>query len=109
MILKNTSAASVAWKQSGPSPETQETRRQLSWFLVVGVASVATDLIVYRILANLAGLPLDIAKGLSYWAGVVIGFFGNKWWTFRSTRRSWTEPVSYAALDRKSTRLNSSH
>jgi putative flippase GtrA len=67
-------------------------------FLVVGIASVATDWTVYRLLANMAGLPLDVAKGLSYWAGVVVGFFGNKWWTFRSTRRSWVEPFSYAAI-----------
>src|SRR5215471_16694432 len=98
MISKNTSAASATLKRSEQSPEVRENRRQLSRFLVVGVASVATDLAVYRLLVSMAGLPLDVAKGLSYWAGVVVGFFGNKWWTFRSSRRSWAEPFSYAAL-----------
>ncbi|MEX2187082.1 MAG: GtrA family protein [Pirellulales bacterium] len=75
----------------------RETRKQLLRFLVVGSTSVAVDFAAYRMLA--AGLPSrDIAKAVSYLAGVVVGFFGNKWWTFESARRSATEPISYLAL-----------
>lgn len=76
--------------------ERRETRKQLLRFLVVGSMSVAVDFAVYRVLA--VAMPPDVAKGVSYLAGVVVGFFGNKWWTFESSRRSAAEPLVYLAL-----------
>lgn len=83
--------AAPAWS------ERRETRKQLLRFLVVGGTSVAVDFVVYRWLAAVA-VPPDAAKGGSYLAGVVVGFFGNKWWTFESARRSAAEPLLYLAL-----------
>jgi putative flippase GtrA len=77
--------------------ERRETRKQLLRFLVVGTSSVAVDYAVYRLLAE-SPLSADAAKGVSYLAGVVVGYFGNKWWTFESSRRSAAEPVVYLAL-----------
>jgi putative flippase GtrA len=76
----------------------QATRRQVSRFAVVGGASVAVDLAVYWLLSSAAILPADAAKACSYAAGVVLGFCGNKWWTFGSRRRSASEPVVYIML-----------
>lgn len=74
-----------------------ETRRQLGRFLVIGGSSVAVDLAAYALL-TLAGLPPSISKGVSYASGMVVGFFGNKLWTFGSARRSLHEPFTYALL-----------
>jgi putative flippase GtrA len=75
----------------------RETNKQLRRFLVVGATSVAVDFAVYRLLLLVAWWP-DTAKAASYLAGVVVGFCGNKWWTFESARRSAAEPFTYLAL-----------
>jgi putative flippase GtrA len=78
--------------------EADETRKQLSRFLVVGLLSVVTDLTVYALLVSVAGWPVSASKGISYAAGVVIGFVLNKHWTFESSRESWREAASYLSL-----------
>jgi putative flippase GtrA len=98
MIWKTTSAGKVISAICGRLPSDAETRRQLGRFLVIGTSCVLVDLTVYQILAARFDMPLYAAKGISYLAGVVVGFVGNKWWTFRSTRRSTAEPISYLAL-----------
>ena len=79
-------------------PGVSETRGQIARFLVVGGASVAVDLAVYAILTALTPLFWAAAKGLSYAAGVVVGYFGNKFWTFQSASRSAGEPALYLVL-----------
>ncbi len=81
----------------GASPEAGETKRQVSRFLVIGSASVAVDFVVYTLLTA-GGLAHAASKLLSYVAGMVAGFAGNKFWTFRSARRSVGEPLSYVLL-----------
>ena len=75
-----------------------ENRRQVSRFLVVGSLSVATDFAFYLLLAGPLGTDAHLAKGVSYLAGTVVGFFGNKYWTFGSKRRSLSEPIAYGIL-----------
>jgi putative flippase GtrA len=75
----------------------RETRKQLARFLVVGGTSVAVDFAFYALLTRFSW-HADLAKAVSYLAGVIVGFCGNKWWTFESRRRSATEPISYLAL-----------
>jgi putative flippase GtrA len=75
-----------------------ETRRQIARFLVVGSASVAVDLGIYALLTAVTPLAWGLSKGLSYAAGVVVGFFGNKFWTFESARKSAAEPAMYLLL-----------
>ena len=76
----------------------RDTRRQITRFLFVGGASVAVDLGIYTLLTSFTPLAWGVSKGVSYAAGVVVGFFGNKFWTFESRRRSAAEPAMYGAL-----------
>ncbi|HEY2759266.1 MAG TPA: GtrA family protein [Pirellulales bacterium] len=98
MIWKTTSAGKTISAIYARLLSSAEIRRQLSRFLVIGTGCVLVDLTIYQLLATQLSLPLYVAKGISYLAGVVVGFVGNKWWTFRSTRRSAAEPLSYLAL-----------
>lgn len=77
--------------------ERQETFKQIRRFLVIGVLSVLVDLTVYLLL-NRFGLQTHLAKGISYVSGMVVGFVGNKFWTFESARRSAAEPLTYLLL-----------
>jgi putative flippase GtrA len=80
-----------------PWSERRETAKQIRRFLVIGVLSVLTDFAVYTLLTHL-GLLTSLSKGVSYLAGMVVGFIGNKLWTFESARRSAAEPVIYIVL-----------
>jgi putative flippase GtrA len=75
-----------------------ETRRQIARFLIVGSSSVAVDLGLYALLTSYTPLAWGLCKGVSYAAGVAVGFFGNKFWTFESPRRSAAEPALYLLL-----------
>ena len=77
--------------------ERRETLKQIRRFLVIGVLSVLTDLAVYLLLTWL-GLHIHASKGISYVSGMVVGFLGNKFWTFESSRRSAGEPITYVVL-----------
>lgn len=66
-------------------------------FLVVGITCMVVDLMVYRLLGWTLGMRLDVAKAISYWAGVCVGFVGNKLWTFQSQSKSLAEPAAYLA------------
>jgi len=77
--------------------ERRETLKQIRRFLVIGVLSVLTDLAVYLLLTGL-GLQIHASKGISYISGMVVGFLGNKFWTFESSRRSVGEPITYVVL-----------
>ena len=83
---------------SGRGDRPGATGVQLARFLVVGSASVAVDLAVYALLTALSPLAWWLAKGLSYAAGVAVGYVGNKFWTFQSRRRGVAEPALYALL-----------
>lgn len=105
MISKTTSAGNGTSNPKAARPELGdelgdlgELRRHLARFLVIGVGSVAVDLAVYQIVTAAALLAVHPAKGVSYLAGMVLGFFGNKFWTFSSARKSLSEPVMYAVL-----------
>jgi putative flippase GtrA len=77
--------------------EFRETKKQLCRFLVIGLSSVFVDLAVYAFLAGF-GTPTHWAKGISYIAGMLIGFVGNKFWTFECRTASVSEPVLYVLL-----------
>ena len=83
--------SSEAWS------ERRETAKQVRRFIVIGVLSVLTDFAVYTLLTKL-GLLLAVSKGISYVSGMVVGFIGNKLWTFESARRSAAEPITYVVL-----------
>lgn len=75
-------------------PLKNRSTGQLLRFLVVGVSNVLVDLVGYQVLLSL-GTPPAPAKGASYALGMVWGYFGNKFWTFKSTSTSVREPLWY--------------
>jgi putative flippase GtrA len=77
--------------------ERRETARQIRRFIVIGVLSVLTDWTVYSLLMRL-GVTKYPAKGIGYVSGMIVGFIGNKLWTFESARRSAAEPFTYIVL-----------
>jgi putative flippase GtrA len=83
---------------SGKRLSAQENKRQIMRFLVVGFVSVAVDLACYMFLGTILFFATSLAKGLSYIAGMAVGFVGNKYWTFGSARRNASEPVTYVVL-----------
>ena len=94
MTLKTTSAGSdtsptVAKRDGGEAG-------RVARFAVIGGASVATDLSVYALLVS--HLDTHPAKGVSYLAGMLVGFVGNKFWSFKSARRTASEPITYGLL-----------
>lgn len=77
--------------------EYRETAKQIRRFLVIGGLSVLTDLAIYALLTQL-GFVTHASKGVSYVSGMIVGFIGNKCWTFESARRSIDEPIIYVIL-----------
>ena len=65
-------------------------------FAVIGGASVATDLAVYALLVS--WFDPAPAKAVSYLSGMLVGFVGNKFWSFKSARRAASEPITYVLL-----------
>ena len=63
-------------------------------FVVIGSVSVSLDFFIYYILLKI-GLILMLAKGVSFCSGMIFGFFGNKYWTFRSSEKPMNETISY--------------
>jgi putative flippase GtrA len=76
-------------------PDRSEIGRVLR-FVIIGCASTAIDYGTYQLFL-LAVTPIT-AKGVSYLAGTLFGFVGNKLWTFGSRRPSLAEPMIYLAL-----------
>lgn len=96
---QRTDRGHAARPSSRPADGTHgDTRRQIARFVVVGSTSVAVDLGLYALLTTLTPLAWGLCKGVSYAAGVVVGFFGNKFWTFESPRRSAAEPAMFLLL-----------
>lgn len=84
-----------------PAPgwsERRETLTQIRRFLVIGLCSVGVDLSTYVAMVRLGHVQTDLAKGISYVLGMIVGFIGNKLWTFRSSRKNAAEPITYIAL-----------
>ncbi|NBV82602.1 GtrA family protein [bacterium] len=69
---------------------------QASRFLIVGLCSVAVDLIVYRLLAST--LPIGVAKSCGFIGGTCVSYLVNKHWTFKRHQQSFKELVSFGIL-----------
>jgi len=71
--------------------------RQIPIFLVVGTLSVIVDYIAFVGLLELIA-DSRISKGLSYCIGMLVGFFGNRAFTFQVRGSAWRHATSYAGL-----------
>jgi putative flippase GtrA len=91
MITKTTSGGNGT-----SAPAGRPERRRMVRFAVVGGTSVLVDFLAYRFLS--AELSPNLAKGCSFAAGMVVGFIGNKYWTFESKKSTAGEPITYIGL-----------
>ena len=62
----------------------------LSRFVLVGSATVLVDALTYVLLDNV-GVPVDLAKALSFLTGAVFAYFANWRFTFGTRRSRWSE------------------
>lgn len=62
-------------------------KRQVSFFVLVGLAATFVDLATYLLLSTL-GIERSISKGVSYICGVYLGYLGNTRFTFLHSRPS---------------------
>jgi putative flippase GtrA len=93
MSASGANAVGLELERSQAHRPPSQSRKQLTRFLFVGGSSVAVDLVCYTLL--LGRLDRVTAKGIAYAVGVLVGFAGNKLWTFESRRKSYTEPAIY--------------
>lgn len=81
-------------------------KKEFVRFLFGGGSAVLVDFITYQIFQAL-GLPIDIAKALSFICGSVVGFLINKLWTFESKKFSKGEIIRYGILYSCTAMMNS--
>jgi len=66
-------------------------------FIAVGLVNTAVDLGVFYLLSLIPGMPLVLAKTLSYMVGICNSFVWNKYWTF-SAAHSRRGPREFAVF-----------
>lgn len=62
--------------------------RYLSRFLVVGLTSTALNYIVVMVLFYLLNIWITLSTIVGYLAGLSLGFYLNKTWTFKDTSKN---------------------
>ena len=62
--------------------------RHLSRFLVVGLTSTALNYIVVMVLFYLLNIWITLSTIIGYLAGLSLGFYLNKTWTFEDTSKN---------------------
>lgn len=72
-------------------------RKELLRFLIGGGSAVLVDYIAYKVFMNM-GVDRNIAKGISFVCGSIVGFVINKVWTFESKGFFKAEILRYIAL-----------
>ncbi len=87
-------------KESLSWVNAQPTRRQLGRYLVAGISAVATDSLTYFLLVHwvLAYVGYDVAKFVSFLSGTVVAYTVNKFWTFESKDKSFSEAAAFLTL-----------
>jgi putative flippase GtrA len=60
-------------------------KRELPLFLIVGSLSALIDFAIYRGLASVAAVAIDIAKAGGFLGATVFAYFSNRFWTFGGT------------------------
>lgn len=66
-----------------------------SRFIVVGVANTVIGTTVMLIAYNLFGLGYWISSALNYIVGSIFSYFANKYFTFKSEKKSWKEIIRF--------------
>jgi len=71
--------------------------RQAKIFLVVGLATVLIDYVVYSMMVSL-GAGIMISKAIGFMSGTVFSYFSNKHWTFESAISKKNDFIAFGAL-----------
>jgi len=71
-------------------------KKELLRFLIAGFSAVGTDLVVYYLLS--AHFEEALAKGVSFFAGTIVAYIINKYWTFEQKEKSYSEIVKFGIL-----------
>ena len=66
-----------------------------SRFIVVGVANTVIGTSVMFIAYNLFGFGYWVSSALNYIVGSIFSYFANKYFTFKSEKKSWNEIVRF--------------
>ena len=96
MTSKTTAGGSDTSSPTARRPDRGGEVGRVARFVVIGGTSVAIDLAVYTLLDGT--LDPTPAKAVSYVAGMLVGFVGNKFWSFGSRRKTASEPLTYGLL-----------
>ena len=85
---------SLSWVNAPPN------RRQFGRYLMAGLSAVGTDSLTYFLLVHwmLAHVGYDMAKFVSFLSGTVVAYAVNKFWTFESKDKSFSEAVAFLTL-----------
>ena len=70
-------------------------KAESSRFIIVGVANTVIGTSVMLIAYNLFGLGYWISSALNYIVGSIFSYFANKYFTFKSEKKSWNEIVRF--------------
>lgn len=57
-------------------------KKELLFFLIIGVTTVLVDLCTYLLLIKLNFLLISFAKAFGFLSGTIFSYFANRYWTF---------------------------
>ena len=85
----------------------KKVRREIIFYVIVGILSVIIDFLSYTFLNNIFYLDNSNSKRLSYLIGSTSSFLLNKKITFKSPKKTFKEPILFSIVYLISFVLNS--
>ncbi len=73
------------------------TKKEIILFLIAGAFIGATDFGIYYFLIHF--LSFSLSKGISFTCAGIVGYWLNKYWTFKRHQPSYTEVGRYAVIN----------
>jgi putative flippase GtrA len=85
----------------------KKIRREIIFYIIVGITSIVIDFLFYYFLTNIFHLDNSNSKRLSFLIGSTSSFLLNKRITFKSTKKTFKEPILFSIVYLFSFILNS--
>jgi putative flippase GtrA len=85
----------------------KKIRREIIFYIIVGITSVVIDFLFYLFLTNIFYLNNSNSKRISYLIGSTSSFLLNKRITFKSPKKTFKEPILFSIVYLFSFVLNS--
>lgn len=74
-------------------------RRELGFFILIGIVSVMLAYLIYKTLVSSGLLGVNWAVAAAYICGTIFGFFANRRWAFQDRRLiTWRKATYYVVL-----------